>query len=101
MVVETVTETRVVVDWYAVAEALEPKIMQQMRDAYDHWDDIEMRAMVVADAGDAMHVAELLATGRVEKVRDALWHMDTAPREELICMIESILDNPDALGQIW
>ena len=101
MVVETVTETRVVVDWCAVAAALEPKIMQQMRDAYDRWDDIGMRAMVVADAGAAMGVAELLATDRVDQVNEALWHMDTLPREELICMIESIVDNEEAIRQIW
>jgi hypothetical protein len=101
MVVETVTETRVVVDWCAVAAALEPKIMQRMRDAYDYWNDIEMRAMVVADAGASMRVAELLATGRVDQVNEALWYMDTSPREELICMIESIVDNEEAIRQIW
>ena len=101
MLVETVTETRIVVDWAAVARELEPKIMQQMRDAYDHWDDIDMRAMVVADAGDSMRIAKLLATDRVNQVRDALWDMDTAPREEVISMIADILNNDDALRQIW
>ena len=100
MLVETVTETRIVVDWAGVARLLEPKIMNKMRDAYDHWDDIGMRQMVVADAADGLRICEMLSTGNVEGARDALWHMDTAPREDVLYWIEEIA-GADALAQIW
>lgn len=102
MIVETVTETRIVVDWAAVAVQLEAKVMKQMRDAYDHWDEIGMRQMAVADAADGLRICELLSTGSADGVNDALWSMDTAPREEVIDWIAEIVDNhSDAMKQIW
>lgn len=100
MIVETVTETRIRVDWAEVARQLEPKIMKQMRDAYDHWDDIGMRQMVVADAAAGLRICEYLAELRVDEVADALWDMDTAPREDVLYWIEEIAGE-EAVKQIW
>jgi hypothetical protein len=102
MILKTVNETHIVVDWAAVAVQLEAKVMARMRDSYDHWDEIGMRQMVVADAGDGLRICELLSTGSVDGVTAALWHMDTAPREEVIHWIAEIVDNhSDAMKQIW
>ena len=101
MLVETVTETRVVVDWASVAAELEPMVMDRMRDSYDHWDDIGMRAMVVADAADGLRVCEMLATGSSKGVNEYLWNMDTAPREEIVMMIESITGSAAAVNQLY
>ena len=100
MLVETVTETRIVVDWAEVARRLEPMIMNKMRDAYDHWDSVDMRQMVVMDAADGLRVCERLSTGSADGVTEALWEMDTAPREEVICMIEQIVGS-EAVKLIW
>ena len=101
MLVETVTETRIVVDWAGVARLLEPKIMNKMRDGYDHWKgDIGMCQMVVADAAEGLRICELLSTGSADSVTDTLWHMDTAPREDVLYWIEEIA-GADALAQIW
>ena len=100
MLVETVTETRIVVDWAEVAKRLEPKIMKQMRDAYDHWDSVDMRQMAVMDAADGLRICERMAEGNVEGVTDALWEMDTAPREDVLYWIEEIV-GAEALRLIW
>lgn len=103
MLVETVTETRVVVDWAEVARRLESEIMARMHNSYNEWkDDIGMRQMAVADAADGLRICELLSTGSADGVTDALWDMDTAPREEVIYWIAEIVDNhSDAMKQIW
>lgn len=101
MIVETVTETRIVVDWAAVAAELEARVMARMHDSLDHWnDDIGMRQMAVADAADGLRVCELLSTGSVDGVTDALWSMDTAPREDVLYWIEEIA-GAEAVAQIW
>ena len=101
MLVETVTETRIVVDWAAVAVELEARVMARMHESLNHWnDDVGMRALTVADAGDGLRICELLATGSADGVNDALWNMDTAPREEIICWIEGIV-GAEAVRLIW
>ena len=101
MLVETVTETRIVVDWAAVAEQLEARVMARMHDSINHWhNDIGMRALAVSDAGDGLGICEMLSTGSVDGVNDALWDMDTAPREEVICWIEDIV-GAEAVQLIW
>ena len=101
MLVETVTETRIVVDWAAVAVELEARVMARMHDSINHWhNDIGMRALAVSDAGDGLGICELLATGSADGVNDALWDMDTAPREEVICWIEEII-GAEATKTIW
>lgn len=103
MLVETVTETRIRVDWAAVAVELEPEIMKKMQVSLNYWDhDIGMRQMAVADAADGLRICELLSTGSVDGVNDALWKMDTAPREDVLYWIAEIVDNhSDAMKQIW
>ena len=101
MLVETVTETRIVVDWAAVAVELEARVMARMHDSITHWhNDIGMRQMAVADAGDGLRICELLTENRVDDVPEALWGMDTAPREEVILWIEEIV-GAEALKLIW
>ena len=100
MLVETVTETRIVVDWAAVAVELEAKIMNKMHEALDHWDDVGMRALTVSDAADGLGICELLSSGSADGVNEALWDMDTAPREDIICWIEDIV-GAEALKLIW
>ena len=100
MILKTVNETHIVVDWAAVAVELEAKVMKQMRDAYDHWDEVNMRQMVVADAADGLRICELLSEHRVDSVPEALWKMDTAPREEVLYWIEEIA-GAEAVKLIW
>ena len=101
MLVETVTETRIVVDWAAVAVQLEARVMARMHDSLDHWrGDIGMCQMVVSDAADGLHICEMLSSGSADGVNSALWNMDTAPREEVICWIEDIVGS-EALRLIW
>ena len=101
MLVETVTETRIVVDWAAVAVELEAKVMARMQDSLNCWhNDIGMRQMVVGDAADGLRICEMLSTGSADGVNDALWDMDTAPREEIIYMIEEIV-GAEATKTIW
>ena len=101
MLVETVTETRIVVDWAAVAVELEAKVMARMQDSLDHWrGDIGMCQMVVSDAADGLSICEMLSTGSADGVTDALWDMDTAPREEVILWIEGIAGEA-AVQLIW
>ena len=101
MLVETVTETRIVVDWAAVAEQLEARVMARMHDSINHWhNDIGMRQLAVSDAGDGLRICELLSSGSVDGVNEALWEMDTAPREEVIRWIEEIV-GAEAVQLIW
>ena len=89
------------IDWQAVAAKLEPMIMARMRDSYDHWDEVSMRQMVVADAADGLRVCEMLATGSSKGVNDLLWNMDTAPREEIVMMIESITGSRAVVQELY
>ena len=101
MIVETVTETRIVVDWAAVAVQLEGRVMARMQDSLNHWKgDIGMCQMVVSDAADGLGICELLSTGSADGVNKALWNMDTAPREDIICWIEGIVGE-EAVQLIW
>ena len=88
MLVETVTETRIVVDWAAVAVQLEAKVMARMQESLTHGhNDIGMRQMAVADAAGGLVICELLSENRVDDVPEALWEMDTAPREDVLYYI--------------
>lgn len=101
MLVETVTETRIRVDWAAVAVQLEARVMARMHDSINHWhNDIGMRQMVVSDAADGLRICEMLATGSADGVNEALWDMDTAPREVVIYWIEEIIGT-EAVRLIW
>ena len=101
MIVQTVTETRIVVDWAAVAVELEARVMARMQESLTQWnDDIGMRQMAVADAAGGLNICELLSEHRVDDVADALWAMDTAPREDVLYWIEEIAGT-EAVKQIW
>ena len=101
MIVETVTETRIVVDWAAVAVELEAKVMARMQESLTHWnDDIGMRQMAVSDAAGGLVICELLSENRVDDVPEALWEMDTAPREDVLYWIEEIV-GAEAVRLIW
>ena len=101
MIVETVNQTRIVVDWTAVAVQLEARVMARMQDSLNHWkDDIGMRQMAVSDAAGGLGICELLSEHRVDSVPEALWEMDTAPREEVLYWIEEIA-GAEAVKLIW
>ena len=101
MIVETVNQTRIVVDWAAVAVQLEARVMARMQDSLNHWkDDIGMRQMAVSDAAGGLVICELLSENRVDDVPEALWEMDTAPREDVLYWIEEIA-GAEAVRLIW
>jgi len=78
------TITVLEVDWVALSNAVEQKVMTKLADDMNDWkDDRSMRAMFLCDAGDGLDVCEVLAKGVWQDVVDRLWKMDTAARDYL------------------
>jgi len=89
-VTRTVTVTEYAVDWAALANAVEARVMEKLRNDISYWtEDRSMRQMLVADAADGVAVCELLAAGVWKRVEDRLWNMDTAARDYLYDYIEA------------
>lgn len=89
-VTRTVTVTEYVVDWAALANAVEARVMEKLRNDMAYWtEDRSMRQMLIADAADGVEVCELLAAGVWKKVEARLWNMDTAARDYLYDYIEA------------
>ena len=83
MSIVTVTETKsYTVDWNTLAEAVEKRVMEKLKEDLEHWaEDLGMRSMFLQDAADGIKVCELLLDGKWHKVKEKLWDMDTAARD--------------------
>ena len=80
------------VDWAALAEAVEQRVMIKLKQDLEHWaGDIGMKAMFVQDAADGMAVCELLEEGRWREAESKIWDMDTAARDYVWEFIEAEL----------
>ena len=76
------TVTVVEVDWAALSQAVELRVMQKLQEDLDRWsEDIGMRSMFLHDAADGLKACELLLKGQWKPVEDHLWSMDTAARD--------------------
>ena len=93
MALVTVRETKTaIVDWAALAEAVEQRVMIKLKHDLEHWaDDISMKAMFVADCADGMAVCELLEEGKWREAESKIWDMDTAARDYVWEFIEAEL----------
>ena len=85
MTIVTVTETKsYTVDWAALAEGVEVRVMQKLTDDLAHWSDegLSMRQMFVQDCADSLAVCETMLNKQTwSAVEEKLWDMDTAARD--------------------
>lgn len=86
MTIVTVTETKsYTVDWAALAEGVEVRVMQKLKDDLAHWAGAEhlgMRQMFVQDCADSLTVCEAMLDKQTwSAVEEKLWDMDTAARD--------------------
>lgn len=80
------------VDWAALAQAVEQRVMIKLKQDLEHWaNDIGMKAMFVADAADGMAVCELLEQGKWREAESKIWDMDTAARDYVWEFLEAEL----------
>jgi hypothetical protein len=71
-----------------LAKSVMPQVMQRLNEAMGHYaGDLAMTQMVVQDAADQLHVLELLSDGDAAAAQKKLYHMDTAPREDLYVLL--------------
>jgi hypothetical protein len=88
-----VTETKsYTVDWAALAESVEVRVMQKMKDDLAHWSgelcEIGMREMFLRDAADGLAVCEAMLDKEMwSAVENKLRAMDTAARDCVYDMI--------------
>jgi hypothetical protein len=91
MIVERENIEIVKINWTALADAVESKVMAKMYADLAYWtEDRSMRAMLIADAADGLEVCELLAKGAWKPVEEKLWNMDTAARDYLYDYIDDV-----------
>ena len=91
-IVQKEVKTVVTVDWAALAQAIELRVMQKLQEDLKHWaDDVGMRSMFLGDASDGLKVCELLLEGNWQLVEKKLWDMDTAARDYLWDFLEAEL----------
>lgn len=92
MNIVTVTETKsYTVDWKRLANQVEDLVMEKMRNDLDNWrNDLSMRQMFLQDAADGLAVCELLLSEDWTRAKQKLRDMDTASRDEVYDMIESV-----------
>ena len=93
MALMTVRKTKTaVVDWAALALAVERRVMEKLQRDLANWtDDLSMREMFVADCADGMAVCVLVEQGKWREAESKLWHMDTAARDYIWEFIEAEL----------
>ena len=83
--------TVVEVDWAALAQAVELRVMQKLQEDLEHWaNDLGMRSMFLGDASDGLKACELLLKGQWKPVEDHLWSMDTAARDYIYDFIGEV-----------
>lgn len=90
MSIVTVTETKsYTVDWAALAEAVEVRVMQKLKDDLAHWKkDLSMKQMFVQDCADSLAVCEAMLDKEMwSAVENKLRAMDTAARDCVYDMI--------------
>lgn len=91
-IVQKEVKTVVTVDWAALSQAVELRVMQKLQEDLKHWaDDVGMRSMFLGDASDGLKVCELLLEGNWQLVEKKLWDMDTAARDYLWDFLEAEL----------
>lgn len=91
-IVQKEVKTVVTVDWAALSQAVELRVMQKLKEDLEHWaDDLGMRSMFLGDASDGLKVCELLLEGKWQAVEKKLWDMDTAARDYLWDFLEAEL----------
>lgn len=82
------------IDYKALAAAIQTKIVSEF--STDHAEarmtdeTVSYQAMLISDAGDMLNVCRYIAYGEINKAQNALWNMDTLPRENLMWYIEEI-----------
>jgi hypothetical protein len=93
MALMTVRETKTaIVDWAALAAAVERRVMEKLKFDLEHWaDDLSMREMFVADCADGMAVCVLLEQGKWREAEKKIWDMDTAARDYIWEFLEAEL----------
>ena len=91
-IVQKEVKTVVTVDWAALSQAVELRVMRKLQEDLEHWaDDVGMRSMFLGDASDGLKVCELLLEGKWQLVEKKLWDMDTAARDYLWDFLEAEL----------
>jgi hypothetical protein len=91
MIVKRKTVETVDVDWAALADELEKRVMAKLADDLETWkEDRSMRAMFLGDASNGLDVCEVVLTGKWFLVEERLWSMDTAARDYLYDWIDEI-----------
>lgn len=91
-IVQKEVKTVVTVDWAALSQAVELRVMRKLQEDLERWaDDIGMRSMFLGDASDGLKVCELLLEGNWQLVEKKLWDMDTAARDYLWDFLEAEL----------
>jgi len=91
MIVSTRTEVIVDINWTALADELEKKVMTKLQQDLIDWShDRGMRAMFLSDASNGLEVCEKIVEGNWHQIEDRIWKMDTAAREYIYEWIAEI-----------